>query len=140
MASNPADRRSLLRPEGSDLSDTPTAIGSSSPPHQRHNYRQMGSQGSADFIDPSPRYSSPIPTVNAFEPLDQSVRGLGISDRRQSVQSIQRVPVGSRTPLSPPGPSTPFTPSTSAKDSPHTGSTPGSSNPLLYPAWPLQES
>jgi len=74
--------------------------------------------------------------------MDSQVQGLGISDRRQS---IQRVPVGSRNsvPISPLDPPTPFTPSPNARSSPNIGqygnspgtSAPGSANPLLSPAW-----
>lgn len=125
MADNPSDRRSLLRQEGSDLSDTSTAIGSPTfpLPHQRHGYHRMSSQGSVEFAnDPAPSSS--------VRNMEDDV-GLGISG---APRSINRVPVGRRSSLTPPSPSKPFTPSTSAKPSPMTPQTPGSSKAFLSPA------
>ncbi|KAH9208642.1 hypothetical protein DL95DRAFT_373071 [Leptodontidium sp. 2 PMI_412] len=140
MSKQPADRRSLLKPQFSDLSDTPS-MPSTPSPDLRGTFARVDTM-SGDFTDPSPRYTSPIPKINAFEPMDSQVRGLGISDRRQS---IQRVPVGSRNsdticPLDA------ATPSTNARSSPNVGqfgspgtSAPGSANPLLSPAWPARD-
>jgi hypothetical protein len=123
MSDNPPDRRSLLRQEGSDLSDTSTAIASPTLPQQRHGYHRMSSQGSADFTsDPAPSFS--------VSNMEDDV-GLGITG---TTRSINRVPVGSRNSLTPPSPSKPFTPSTSAKHSPMTPQTPGSSKAFLSPA------
>ncbi|KAL2067626.1 hypothetical protein VTL71DRAFT_15722 [Oculimacula yallundae] len=140
MSKQPADRRSLLTPQTSDLSDSPL-IPSTPSPDLRGTFNRANTM-SGDFSDPSPRYTSPpIPTINEFEPLDTQIRGLGISDRRQS---IQRVPVGSRNSIamSPLGPATP---STNARNSPNVQfsnspgtSAPGSANPLLSPAWPVR--
>jgi hypothetical protein len=105
------DRRSLLQQEDSGISESSAAIPSSNPaksptsprsPILRHGYQRMDS--SPDLGDPVSK-SSPKPSIYSFfENDDQGAHGLGISDRRTS---IQRVPVGSRT--SPRAPSNPFT-------------------------------
>ncbi|CZT10179.1 uncharacterized protein RAG0_14723 [Rhynchosporium agropyri] len=139
MLKQPADRRSLLTPQTSELSDTPS-IPSTPSPDLRGTFNSAETM-SGDFTDPSPRYTSPpIPTIHEFEPLDTHVLGLGISDRRQS---IQRVAVGSRKSMSPSGPNTPSTnarnfPNVQYSISPMT-SAPGSANPLISPAWPVRD-
>lgn len=146
MASPPADRRSLLRQENSDLSDTSIAINSPTIPlpHQRHAYQRMGSGAQDEYADPAPQYSSPTgagATVR-FDSMDDELRGLGIIDR---TSTIPRVPVGSRRQSG-----TPVTPSTTYAPQPPQGtraspnsssnpSAPNSSNPLLSPAaWTRQ--
>ncbi|KAK0115752.1 hypothetical protein ONS95_012805 [Cadophora gregata] len=145
MSKEPTDRRSLLKPQISDLSDSPSMSSTTPSPDLRGTFHRADTM-SGDFTDPSPRYTSPIPTIQAFQPMDSQVQGLGISDRRHS---IQRVPVGSRNSdtISPLDPPTPFTPSMNAKGSPNIGqfinspgtSVPGSANPLLSPAWPARD-
>ena len=124
MAGNPPDRRSLLRQEGSDLSDASTAVGSPTFPHQRHGYHRMNSQGSVEFA------SDPVPKPSVIN-VEGNVQGLGIMG---APRSINRIPVGSKSSLTPPSPSKPFTPLTSSKNSPMTPQTPGSSKAFLSPA------
>lgn len=109
MSTHPSDRRSLLRPEGSDLSDTSTAINSprpASPPssaHLRHGYHRTGSDVSlgSNLIDPS--------TPPLHNPVGQDVtaQGLGIFNEPKRA-SFARRPVGSRASITPPTPSNPF--------------------------------
>lgn len=124
MSNSPADRRRLSKQDGDgiDLSESHT-LASPTLPYQRHGNHRISSPGSADYTDPAPRYTSPNPLNNPFEP---AVQGLGITSRPCS---IARVPVGSRNAYTPPVPSNSFSPSTNT-------SSPGSSNPLLSPAWP----
>jgi hypothetical protein len=124
MSDNQPDRRSLLRQEGSDLSDASTAIASPTFPHQRHGYHRMNSQGSVDFPNNPPQPSS-------VSNMEDNIQGLGITG---ASRSISRVPFGSRISLTPPSPSKPFTPLTSSKNSPMTPQTPGSSKAFLSPA------
>jgi hypothetical protein len=126
MSDNEPARRSLLRQEGSDLSDTSTAINSPQFPHQRHGYHRMTSQGSAEFQpDRAPNLSA------SCTDDDDNVYGLGITAR---AVPISRVPVGSRSTIVPASPSKTLSPSTSAVNSPNTPQTPGSSKALLSPA------
>lgn len=124
MSDNPPDRRSLLRQESSDLSDSSTAIASPTFPHQRHGYHRMNSQGSVDFLN------NPAPNSSVSN-MEDNVQGLGITG---APRSINRVRVGSRSSATPPSPSKPFTPSTTAKNSPMTPQTPGSSKAFISPA------
>lgn len=130
MSEREPDRRSLLRHEGSDLSDTSTALNSPSFPHQRHAYHRMNSQGSEDVAPNRALNFSSQGTNDGGEEY-----GLGIIARPIS---ITRVPVGSRGTITPASPSKSFTTSPSAGNSPMTPQTPGSSKPLLSPYSPWQ--
>lgn len=124
LSDNPPDRRSLLRQEGGDLSDTSTAVASPTFPHLRHAYHRMSSQGSIDL----PNDPTPGPSVNNME---DGMQGLGIT---AAVRSIKRVPVGDRSSITPPSPWKPFTPLTSTKNTPMIPQSPGSPKPFLSPA------
>lgn len=124
MADNAQDRRCLLRQECSDLSDASIA----SPIHQRHGYQRMDSQG--QYTEPAPTYTSPTISINEFGGLDHGSTGLGI---REQPVSILRRPLPHQTP-SPETPSNTFTPSSNRSPA----NAPGSSNPLLSPAWQRQ--
>jgi hypothetical protein len=141
--SNPQDRRSLLRQEGSDLSDASTAIGSPTLAQYRHGYRRMLSD-SMDLTDRSqPQidggfYETDISGSSPYNPYDGGV-GLGISGTPQptSASSIHRVPVGTKnsSPQTPGGVKA-FQPGhITSLSSGSTPLTPGSSNPLLSPSW-----
>lgn len=146
MASPPADRRSLLRQENSDLSDTSIAINSPTIPfpHQRHAYQRMGSGAQDEYADPAPQYTSPtgVGATVRFDSMDDELTGLGIIDR---TNTIPRVPVGSRRQsVTPVAPSSAYAPQSqeAARASPNSNSNPSapnSSNPLLSPAaWTRQ--
>lgn len=113
MTASPAERKSILKSRDIDLSDTTTAVASSSvstsPPkltHQRHGYRRMDSQGSVQFspnlenVQETTPYST-IPLIVEGESSESAnmSEGLGIS----------RMPTsGSRKSPSPPSPSSGF--------------------------------
>ncbi|KAM0154321.1 hypothetical protein ACHAQE_000825 [Botrytis cinerea] len=113
MTASPAERKSILKSRDIDLSDTTTAVASSSvstsPPkltHQRHGYRRMDSQGSVQFspnlenVQKTAPYST-IPLIVEGESSESAnmSEGLGIS----------RMPTsGSRKSPSPPSPSSGF--------------------------------
>ena len=140
MADDPTDHRSPRRQEGSKLSDASTAVAAPTVPifpHQRHAYRRMDSQGSVEFADLPHRSISPN-TSNFEFGSSHDEQGLGITAQ---VVSIRRVPVASRSSVTPPTPSKPFpTHSTDTKNSPLSPQTPGSSRPLLSPSWQRYES
>jgi hypothetical protein len=143
--STPQDRRGLLHPPGSDLSDTSSTVASPpvAVPQQRHGYRRK------------PTNDELIPSLSEFQqediPLghsDESQRlnqGLGITGVDRPI-SIIRKPVGAKaspqTPIathsfqsasdtSPVQRSSPNTPDTS---------TPGSARPLLSSPWNRQRT
>ncbi|RDW84840.1 hypothetical protein BP6252_02430 [Coleophoma cylindrospora] len=144
MAGHAPDRRSLLRNEGSDISEASTAIDSpvvKSPPHHRHTYHRMASNGS---------FNSQHASIHAISEVDEAdeaaegpVRGLGIENVTTGIKAsptpIARVPVGaerSSVGTSPMqlGSSKAF--STISFDSKSSPQTPGSGKPLLpSPAW-----
>ncbi len=113
--------------EGNDLSNGYVAIGSPT----QHGQPSLGS---ADFIEPAPRYTSLVSPMNLFQ-TQQQPKGLSIANQSTL---IARVPVG-RNSISPRLSSMPFvgTPQTSTRTSPNVGGTPipNSSNPLLSPTW-----
>jgi hypothetical protein len=119
--------RTLPKGEVSDFSDTSTANTSPVFAQPRHGSRRMYSQVSIDDSDPTPRFSSSIPLIAAFETPDSELQGLGIGRAGTS---------GSIAPPNSQGPpfhrlslNQKFTPS-SIPSSPHT---PGSSRPFLLP-------
>lgn len=120
MSDNPTDRRSLLRQEGSDLSNAETIVTGEAISHRR-GYARMSSQGSFEALN---KDASQL-LANKMQGDEQ---GLGISG---APQTINRVPVGGRTPSH----SRHFTPITSSISSPQT---PGSSQPFLSPSMPWQ--
>ena len=154
MASNSADRLSLLRPEGGDISESSNA--NVSPPleppmpsiatkkNHRRGYEKMGSQ---DSIDPSPRYQSPT-----LSDASQSTQGLGITNAiSRSIGSVTRKPVAAqKANPSPPTPSNPFfqtTPENRTPEirtpevrSPNTPSSTASSRTPVSPPWQRYES
>jgi hypothetical protein len=141
--STPHDRRSLLRPEGSDLSEASTAIASpgATSPAQQHGYRRMLS----DSVDLTDRIHEEGDIVSQGR-VDRSV-GLGISGTPRPLSTIiQRVPVGAKESPQIPNPPNLLLSDTSYQ-SPNPAQylgpspqiqTPGSSNPLLSPAWQQQ--
>lgn len=139
MSHTPPDNQSLLQQEGSEISGLSTANESqSSTSSQPNGYDRMDNRYSFEFAphDPPPILSIEHEPEYARGPerSDSKHSGLGISGRPVS---IERVPVGGRTGLTPPTSSNPFfTPSTSARSSPQI---PGSAKPLLSPRFPTQE-
>jgi hypothetical protein len=138
--SKPQDRRGLLRPQGSDLSDTSTAIASppTAVPQQRHGHRRK------------PTNEELIPSLSEVEQEDGPLsypddpqrrnRGLGITGINRPIL-ITRKPVSAKgsphtpsaansfpsvTDTSPDPRSSPYTPDTA---------TPGSTKPFLSPPW-----
>ncbi|KAJ8064730.1 hypothetical protein OCU04_007048 [Sclerotinia nivalis] len=113
MSVSPAEPKSILKASEIDLSDTSTAVASSSVSqnipklsHQRHGYRRMDSQGSVRFSPDveSACENTPYSTIPLIVEGDSNnsanmSQGLGIS--RMSTSS-------SRKPPSPPSPSSGF--------------------------------
>ena len=138
--SNPQDRRSLLRPQGSDLSDTSTALPSppTTVPQQRHGYRRKPTN--EELI---PSLSEPeqedIPLRYPDEPQRLN-QGLGITGVNRPVL-ITRKPVSVKSSPQTPSAATSFKSTTDTspgpRSSPYTPdtATPGSAKPFLSPPW-----
>jgi hypothetical protein len=138
--SSPQDRRSLLHPSGSDLSDTSTAVASppTAVPQQRHGYRRK------------PTNDELIPTLSELEQEDSPLsysddpqrhnQGLGITGVNRPI-SITRKPVGAKSSPQTPNAANSFQSATDTsprpRSSPNTPdiATPGSAKPFLSPPW-----
>ena len=138
--STPQDRRGLLHPPGSDLSDTSTAVASppTAVPQQRHGYRRKPTN---DELIPSLSEldQEDVPLGYSDEPQKRN-QGLGITGVNRPI-SITRKPVGSTSSPQTPNASHSFqlAPDTSSgpRSSPNTPdtATPGSAKPFLSPPW-----
>ncbi|KAG9231875.1 hypothetical protein BJ875DRAFT_381946 [Amylocarpus encephaloides] len=134
MAGN-SDRRSLLRPEESDLSEASTAIASPPPePAPTFNRRAYHRMASGDSIDNSLGYQ--LPPLSSSPPFgEKGVEGLGLSSlptKTSSSVSIPRKPLASCIAPSPPTPSTHFFMTPTETHSPSSAS---SSKTPLSPPW-----
>lgn len=146
--SNPHDRRSLPRPQGSDPSDTSdasTAVASppTTVPQQRHGYRRK------------PTNEELIPSLSELEHEDSPLsypdepqrrnQGLGITGANRPI-SITRKPVGVKSSPQTPSAENSFQSATDTsprpRSSPNTPdiATPGSAKPFLTPPWHRHKS
>lgn len=140
---NPQDRRSLLRPQGFDLSDTLTPVASppTTVPQRRHGYRRK------------PTIDELIPSLSELEQDDSPLsypdepqrrnQGLGITGANRPI-SITRKPVGAKSSPQTPSAANSFQSTTDPgpRSSPNTPdiATPGSAKPLLSPPWHRHKS
>jgi hypothetical protein len=123
MADVPADHRTLLKGEGSDLADASTAIASPAFPQHQHDFCRMDAQVSAEKSDLARRCSSLISSITTFDGAESEIQGLGIT---QQPMPMSMATVEGRSPIFP----RISTKSPSINSSPQT---PGSSKSLLSP-------
>ncbi len=143
--STPQDRRGLLHPPGSDLSDSSTAVASppTAVPQQRQGYMRKPTD---DELIPSlsELEQEDIPLGYSDEP-QKPYQGLGITGVDRPI-SITRKPVGTKSSPRPPSAANSFHPATDSSPGPRSSpntpdiATPGSAKPFLSPPWHRHKS